>query len=228
MNKSDNLVGMKFGRLEFVRIIPERARENRVVAIWKCDCGKEAKAVVSRVKSGQVSSCGCSKENARIASTTHGMRNTAEYRTWVAINNRCHCETSKDFHKYGGRGIFVADEWRNDFSAFFAHIGKRPSSGMQIDRIDNERGYVPGNVRWVTPETNSRNRSNSKDWVINGQRFESITDAATSNGVSTQTIFRWVNGAFDKRRGTTVDPKPGCYCIDKYGDISGKDNRNLS
>ena len=70
------------------------------------------------------------------------------------IVQRCHNPRHPKFHHYGGRGITVADEWRGSGGAdlFAAHIGKRPSSKHSVDRIDNNRGYEPGNVRWATQQ----------------------------------------------------------------------------
>lgn len=76
---------------------------------------------------------------------------TPEYRAWGNMKTRCvNPNDAKRFARYGGRGIAIDPEWMEDFAAFLAHIGPRPSAGMSVDRIDNERGYEPGNVRWAT------------------------------------------------------------------------------
>jgi hypothetical protein len=80
-----------------------------------------------------------------------------EFLIWNGINKRCHNPNASKYPDYGGRGIFVCPEWRHDFAAFFAYIGARPSPRHQVDRIDNNRGYEPGNVRWATPLENARN-----------------------------------------------------------------------
>lgn len=75
--------------------------------------------------------------------------------------DRCHNPNSKDFARYGGRGITVCDRWRDDPSLFFSDIGERPE-GATLDRIDGSRGYEPGNCRWATWTEQARNRSNNK------------------------------------------------------------------
>ena len=60
---------------------------------------------------------------------------------------------------FPGRGIRVCDEWRgpDGYSLFLAHIGPRPSPEHSLDRIDNARGYEPGNVRWATQQVQTSN-----------------------------------------------------------------------
>jgi len=82
---------------------------------------------------------------------------TRTYRKWDSMIARCHRPSHPAFKYYGGRGITVCDKWRNDFSAFLADMGEAPP-GLWLDRIDNAKGYEPGNCRWVTPSESARNR----------------------------------------------------------------------
>lgn len=82
-----------------------------------------------------------------------------EYSVWNSMKQRCHNPMNPAYSHYGGRGITVCDEWRASFQTFINQVGRRPAPGMQLDRIDNNRGYVPDNVRWVTREMNMQNRS---------------------------------------------------------------------
>jgi len=77
--------------------------------------------------------------------------------------HRCNNPNAKEYKNYGARGITVCDRWR-DFPAFLADVGERPSSGLSIDRINNDGNYEPGNVRWATPKEQSNNtRRNQRD-----------------------------------------------------------------
>jgi hypothetical protein len=82
------------------------------------------------------------------------------YRRWWNMIDRCHNPQSTAWPNYGGRGITVCDRWR-DFAAFeediLRDLGPCPP-GLSIDRIDNEGGYYPGNVRWATRSQQARNR----------------------------------------------------------------------
>lgn len=81
---------------------------------------------------------------------------------WLAVKQRCFDTKFRDFHRYGGRGITLHPDWVHDFDAFFAHVGPRPSPKHSLDRIDNDRGYVPGNLRWATQTVQNRNSAQAK------------------------------------------------------------------
>lgn len=93
----------------------------------------------------------------------HGMSYSAEYRTWDNMLARCYRPSNPYYPLYGAKGIRVAQEWRDSFAAFFAHIGPRPSGQHSIDRIDPSRNYEPGNVRWATPQQQNANLRRRKD-----------------------------------------------------------------
>lgn len=80
------------------------------------------------------------------------------YNIWRQMKQRCYNPRADWFHRYGGRGITVCDEWRGDFQAFANYItstlGPRPV-GTTLDRIDNDGNYEPGNVRWATAKEQS-------------------------------------------------------------------------
>lgn len=95
--------------------------------------------------------------------------NNALYGIWQKMNTRCYDENCKRYADYGGRGIYVCDEWRNDFDAF-ADWGKENGYyiGMTIDRIDVDGNYEPGNCRWQTRKEQNRNKRLTKSVVYNG------------------------------------------------------------
>jgi hypothetical protein len=76
---------------------------------------------------------------------THQSR---EYRSWAQARNRVLNPNSKDWPRYGGRGITMAPEFAESFEAFLAYMGPRPA-GTSLDRIDNDGNYERGNMRWA-------------------------------------------------------------------------------
>lgn len=84
---------------------------------------------------------------------------TSEYIAWDNVKARCRNPKRADYVWYGARGITICDEWLNSFNAFLAGVGPSPGNGYSLDRIDNDKGYEPGNVRWATKAEQARNRS---------------------------------------------------------------------
>lgn len=209
--------GFKSGSLSFVCNSQDRSKDGRLMSEWLCECGNIVKAPTGRVLSGQKDSCGClGRKRKSDAKTTHGMRRTKEYATWVGIKDRCLNVNGKDYPRYGGAGITICSEWAESFVCFLAHIGRAPSQKHQVDRIDNQRGYEPGNVRWATSKTQSMNRRNSKTWHVKGLVFDSITDAARHFSVSAQTIMRWCYGGKHAKSGKPFNKRSDCYADSKY------------
>lgn len=118
------------------------------------------------------------------------MSDYVEYGAWAAMCTRCHNPKHRAFRNYGARGIRVCDEWRGKggFLRFISHVGRRPSSEHELDRIDNRRGYEPGNVRWVTRDVNLRNRSDNVLITARGKTL-CVKDWAAQLGMHPMTIY---------------------------------------
>ena len=112
---------------------------------------------------------------------------TKEYRAWSHMKTRCYNKKVKDYPRYGGRGIKVCDRWKNSFFAFFKDIGKAPASEYTIDRIDNSKGYILGNVRWATRSEQMLNNSRARKLVYKG-KTKHIGEWAKEIGINRQTI----------------------------------------
>jgi hypothetical protein len=208
--------GETFGRLTFLRNEVGGSAGQHIKARWVCACGTEVIARNSHVRRGLKKSCGClSKELASKRLTKHGGKGTPEYSSWGAMKGRCENPFHKDYPNYGGRGITVCEDWSKSFGAFRDHVGPRPP-GKTIGRINTNRGYEPGNVRWEDEFQQARNRRSTYKWYIKGQVFDRLEQAAAVFGVSSFTIWRWVNGEFDSRRGTYTPPKKDCWSEHVY------------
>jgi hypothetical protein len=93
-----------------------------------------------------------------VSNFQHGMSGTPEFEAWRQMVYRCTDPNHAHYKKYGGRGITVCEEWLKDPRPFIEHVGLRPSARHSVDRIKNDRGYEPGNVKWSTPNEQALNR----------------------------------------------------------------------
>lgn len=112
------------------------------------------------------------------------------YGRWANIKDRCCNPNSKDYRKYGGRGITICEEWKESYEAFHSWAmshGFRPE--LQIDRIENDKGYSPDNCRWVTPKINSNNRRNNVSVEYKGKMM-GILEVAELTGIPWQTLYK--------------------------------------
>jgi hypothetical protein len=156
MGKSQNLIGMKFGKLKVISKIPA---SNGQRCLWNCvcDCGNKTKSRAYNLTHGRSKSCGCAnKENLAKRVTTHGMSGNKIYRTWANMLRRCQNKNHPRYSDYGGRNISVCIEWL-DFENFYKDMGEHPE-GLTLDRIDNDKGYSKQNCRWATPKQQAENR----------------------------------------------------------------------
>jgi len=146
----------------------------------------------------------------------HGLRYTREYETWLNMKNRCYNTNNNTYEYYGGRGIVLCDRWVDNFQNFYDDMGKRPEGDYEIDRTDNDKNYSPANCKWVKKIVNARNKRNSKWWFVNGVRYESLTHASESLGVTFTVIKKWCDGRTDG--GYTYPPKTNCWSELKYNE----------
>lgn len=132
-------------------------------SVWRClcSCGGEVFTQVYLLKAGQVKSCGHLRRvksvlNLPLTSTRGRPVRHPLYAVWNNMINRCYNAKNRRYSSYGGRGIAVCYRWRsyaNFYDDNITHWGK----GLQIDRRDNDKGYWPSNVRFVTGRENMQN-----------------------------------------------------------------------
>lgn len=114
------------------------------------------------------------------------MSHTFIHNEWLGIKQRCNNPKSNSYNRYGRRGIKMCEKWENDFIAFYDYVSKLPNYGKKgytLDRIDNNKGYEPNNVRWATAKEQCRNRRSNVIVEYKGEKM-TLTEAAEKSGIS--------------------------------------------
>lgn len=139
--------------------------------VWlcRCRCGTERRILWEKVIRGQTKSCGCLGRKAQARKVRkHGLATIPEYKVWRCMIQRCENPAWQSYPYYGGRGIKVCERW-HDIRKFIKDMGRRPSEKHQLDRMDNNGNYEPGNVRWVTKTEQARNQKNNHRLTYKGE-----------------------------------------------------------
>lgn len=153
-------MGEKFDRLLVLNIIEKNKRKYLVCL---CNCGNIKEIYYFDVISHKTTSCGCKLKK-------HGYRKTKLYKLWAGIKDRSLNSKSKKFKDYGGRGIDMFEGWINSFEIFMNDVLRLGyKEGLQIDRIDNNRGYYPDNIRFTNGFVNNNNKRNNVRKTFNGE-----------------------------------------------------------
>ena len=212
-NPVSDLLGQRFGRLTVIRRAPNRP--GRGYSVWRvrCSCGTEKTVIGHNLTIGTTTSCGCRQREGR--SPVHGRYGTTEYRAWRGAMSRCFNRNNPSYSRYGGRGIRVCARWRNDFRAFFADMGLRPSPKHSLDRKRNSGDYTPRNCRWATQVEQARNRSRRRMITAFGRRL-GVVEWAELTGVPDTAIRQRLVLGWDTRLAVAV-PTGGTY-IDGWRD----------
>lgn len=188
MPKLIDLTGVRFNRL----LVVERAGASTYgQPKWSavCDCGNTKTFFGNSLRTGASQSCGCLLQE---TITKHGKSKTREFTVWQMMLQRCNNKNHVSYPSYGGRGIFVCQEWSESFSVFLADMGQAPSHTHTLDRINNDLGYSKENCAWKTPMEQGKNKRNNKLITANNQTHH-LKEWARILGTGKSTITNRLN-----------------------------------
>lgn len=190
MNLRKDLVGERFGRWVVTSRVPN-PHGRAVKYLCKCDCGNEKVVFASNLTRGLSTSCGCLHKE---VCTKHGKYNSKELKALYRINDRCYNPKTPCYKYYGGRGIEVCYEWRvkdnpealDNWISFCDSHGF--ADGLTVDRENNDEGYNPQNVRFVTMHVQSRNKRSNVYY-----KGVCLTEWCKTHGVCYQSVWYRMN-----------------------------------
>ena len=167
MSKRINLVGQRFGRLLVKRFVgSNKHRQSK----WECVCDCGNTSIVSttclRRSKCPTKSCGCIRPGITV---DENGKATRLYRIWCGMKQRCFGKNSKDYERYGGRGITICKEWLNYANFHSWAISKGYADNLTIERSNNNGSYEPANCKWVLPKFQARNRRNNHLLSLEGE-----------------------------------------------------------
>jgi hypothetical protein len=184
-----NLTGQRFGKLVALHPVePNKFGARRW--LLQCDCGGQTVAMTGELRAGKRKACRCG-----LSKPQHGMHKSRLHTIWGAMKARCNNPKRLAYKDYGGRGITVCESWQRFIPFMEWALANGYRDDLEIDRIDNDDQYAPGNCRWVTRAVNAKNKRPAKPI---GLRYTSseIEAACLAAGVD----FSAVAAQLPKRR----------------------------
>jgi len=180
-----DITGKRFGKL----VAMKYHHSERKRAHWEClcDCGKTHITATSYLNTGDVTSCGCIKSPIKSVLGINAKK-VRGHASWSGLLDRCYNASSKDYERYGKRGITVCDRWRASFLNFHEDMGEKPV-GLSVERRDNSLGYSPENCYWGTSKQQCRNRRSNTLITIDGET-KCLVEWREIKGIS-KSCYQW-------------------------------------
>lgn len=139
---------------------------------------------------------------------THGKSNNKLYHVWNGMKQRCYNNNDDFYYCYGGKGIYVCDEWKNSFQNFYDWaVSHGYNEGLTIDRIDSNGNYCPENCRWVNSSIQSRNRTDRKKYDYNGQELL-LSEISEKTGIRIGTLWKRIQRGIPLEESIYANKKP--------------------
>lgn len=195
--------GDRYARLTIIKEVEKKNK--RRYFLCKCDCGNHREVRMTNLRYGSTKSCGCLRdEQNRVAGFKHGLRSSPIYSSWHSMKQRCLNPNAQSYHYYGGRGITIFDEWKDDFMNFYNWaIENGYTEGMTIERIDVNGNYEPDNCTWIPQSEQSNNTRRNKPVAFNG-KTKNVTEWSKELGFNRGMLRKRLSSGWSIERALTT------------------------
>lgn len=204
--KQLDLTGCQIGNLFVIGKTNAPSHIKSTKHMWylcRCKCGNEKAIRVDNVKR-EYNSCGCSRKPAKkgderkkyVWTKDKLPKSLQRFRNiWRGMRRRCYDETDKRYQDYGGKGIYICDNWleletfeKEMYESYLEFEKVNGENTATIDRIDNDKPYEPSNCRWATQLEQARNRSTNIKVEINGHMYNSLSEVSEEFDIYYKTL----------------------------------------
>lgn len=212
--------GQKYGHVTAIKIVRERSQSLDEQWLCTCECGASVLANRLKLLKNPKYNCGCVfREELRQRMQKHGHTQrlihatgnpgviaSPTYQSWTAMKHRCLNPNHAAYHRYGGRGITICDEWLS-FECFLKDMGERPE-GTSLERINNDASYCKSNCCWASTKQQTRNRCNSRLYEAFGKSL-TLPEWSAETGIHKSTLYhRFAKGlSIEEALSKPVRPK---------------------
>jgi hypothetical protein len=164
-----------------------------------CECGKQKVVNAAHIKTGRSRSCGCLQKETISKLKKHGQYGTKLYGVWAGMKQRCQNPKAHEYENYGGRGITVCTNWQTAKPFLDWALANGYREGLQLDRINTDKGYSPENCRFVTPAENECNRKNNVFLTV-GNETKTISEWSRIVGCKKDLIYSRIKLGWDAKK----------------------------
>lgn len=203
-------------RLTFIRVVERKIKGNRGIKVhrmglYMCDCGNEVEVKMGHVNYGNRKTCGCGIGTIKTGGAIHGLRKHRLYKVWADIKNRCLNPRTPQYRYYGGCGVKICDEWKNNFKAFYDWCMEEGwDMSKEVDKDMKpllagikHRIYSPEWCSIVTKGQNNKYRKSTKLITRNGET-KCIVDWCKQYGISDATYRLRLKKGWSKEKSLTT------------------------